>query len=176
MIEIDFPIAAITGVFESNCLPKGKTREVPGGAMVELRTVPMPEQPPQLAYDHEPIFTVAVHFGHDVAVSVFASWLYDRLKTVKVRRIKINRRTVEVTPEGILRTIEESIEVEDKRNKGVAEYALLLFNNGTVKVMPSSVLFTLFCLSASLFCQAFHHPATPRGMIDKPVSTTSRAQ
>jgi len=114
VIEIDFPIAAITGVFESNSLPKGKTREAPGDAMMELRAVPMPEQPPQLAFDAEPIFKVMVSFGRDIAVSVFAAWLYDRLKTAKVRRIKINRRTAEVTPEGILKAIEESIEVEEQ--------------------------------------------------------------
>lgn len=113
-LEIDFPISAITDVFESDRLPKGMTREAPGGATMELRAVPTPEQPPQLAYDYAPIFTVAVNLGRDVAVGVFASWLYDKLKAASVRRIKINRRTVEATPEGILKAIEESIELEER--------------------------------------------------------------
>jgi hypothetical protein len=101
----------ICDVFDSRTLPVGMKREAPGGATLELRTVPMPSQPPKLAYDSEPIFTVVVSVGRDIGISLLSAWLYDKLKERRIRRIKINRCTIAVTPEGIFRAVEENIEI-----------------------------------------------------------------
>jgi hypothetical protein len=55
---------------------------------------------------------LAISFGSGVAAQLAASWLYDRLKKKGVTSIRIERRTVELTPEGIARAIEEVAEIE----------------------------------------------------------------
>lgn len=114
MVEIEFPIYALTGLFESTKIPTGTRREVPGSAIIELGPMPVEQRDNRFAYDAAPILTMFVHIGSDVAVGLFTAWLYDKLKTAKVRRIKINRRSIEVTPEGILKAVEESIEVGEQ--------------------------------------------------------------
>jgi hypothetical protein len=50
--------------------------------------------------------------GSGVAINLFSSWLYDKLKSANVPRIRVNRVEVEVTPEGITKIISESIDIE----------------------------------------------------------------
>ena len=95
----------------------GDTHEAPGGAI--LRTVPSDRMERRnwnwhiyaTAFD-----TVLVKFAGEIALGLFVAWLYDKLKDVEppIRKLKINRSEVEITPEGITRAIKESIEIEEK--------------------------------------------------------------
>jgi hypothetical protein len=52
-----------------------------------------------------------------VALDLFSSWLYEKLKAVepKTRTIRINRTEVEITPDGLARAVKESIVIEEKK-------------------------------------------------------------
>lgn len=115
MLEIEFPIYAVTDLFESKNIRSGLKREVPGGMTIELGPMPVQQRSPEFAYDVAPLLTLLVQTGNTVALDLFAAWLYDKLTAAKVRRVKINRRWVEVTQDGIYRAIEESIEIEEEK-------------------------------------------------------------
>ena len=110
-VFIGCPQSALFEVFESNRIEEGMTHDAPGGARLELGRMPMEKR-------HVPGFeapaTVLVTFGATVAMNLFSAWLYDRLKSGRVTRIRINRTEVEVTPEAITRVIIESIDIEQK--------------------------------------------------------------
>lgn len=112
MFEIEFPMSATTDIFGSTTISTSMTKQAPGGATIELRAMPMQKR--HLPQEAEPLFRMAVSFGRDVAVGVFASWLYDKLKRAKTRHVRINRRTVEITPDGLYRALEQTIEIENK--------------------------------------------------------------
>jgi len=116
-ISIELPQSALFKVFESNSIRQGMTHEAPGAARLELGQMPMEKR-------HLPEFqalaTVLVSFGGGVAVNMFSSWLYERLKSdkvsqaMKVTRIRINRTEVEINADAITRVITESIDIEQK--------------------------------------------------------------
>ncbi len=113
VLEIEVPITCASDVFETNTITAGMCKDVPGIGMLRLHPIPHEERGGGLAYDSMPFLTVAVSLGASVAVDLFSSWLYDRLKGSRVRRIRINRRTAEVTPDGIRKTVEETVEIEE---------------------------------------------------------------
>lgn len=113
VLEIEVPISCASNVFESNTITAGMRKDVPGIGMLHLHAMPHEETSGGLAYDSMPFLTVAVSLGASVAVDVFSSWLYDRLKGSAVRHIRINRQTVEMTLDGIRKTVEETIEIEE---------------------------------------------------------------
>jgi hypothetical protein len=113
MVEIEVPITCASNVLETNTITGGMCKEIPGIGMLRLYPMPHEERRGDLAYDSMPFLTIAVSLGESVAVSVFSSWLYDKLKDSHVRHIRINRRTVEVTPDGILKSVKESVEIEE---------------------------------------------------------------
>lgn len=48
-----------------------------------------------------------------IDLSLFSTWLYDKLRDRPITRVKIGRKTVtEITEEGIRETLEEEIEIE----------------------------------------------------------------
>ena len=55
--------------------------------------------------------------GEDVAVGVFAAWLYDRWKNQGEgrRSRRVNRVMVEVTPEAITKVLTESVQIEERK-------------------------------------------------------------
>lgn len=77
------------------------TREAPGGVTIRSGLGSQPQKRDfGLAV---PVFHIIVSAGRDIAIGVFAAWLYDKLKRSGVRTIRMGRRTVEVAPEGIQR-------------------------------------------------------------------------
>ena len=74
-----------------------------------------------LTHDALPMATVLVTLAGTVAVNIFSSWLYDKLKSDKVtqhmgvKKVRINRVEVEITPEAITRVMTEAIEIEEKK-------------------------------------------------------------
>jgi hypothetical protein len=110
-VFLEVPQFALFKVFESNSIEQGMTHDAPGGARLELGRMPMEKRHvPGL----ESLATVLVSFGAGVAVNLFSAWLYDKLKSGRVTRIRIDRTEVEVTPEAITRVITESIDIEQK--------------------------------------------------------------
>ncbi|HLI76243.1 MAG TPA: hypothetical protein VKV02_04795 [Acidobacteriaceae bacterium] len=108
MFEIKFPITAAMDLFESGSIQTGMTKAVPGGATIQLRPMGMEKRSfPGAAM----LFTAAVTGLTSVGLNLFSSWLYDKLKNRGVCEVTINRRVVEVTPDGIRRAIEETIMV-----------------------------------------------------------------
>jgi hypothetical protein len=112
-VFIEVPQFVLFKVFESNSVEQGMTHDAPGGARLELGRMPM-EKRGGLTHDELQMATVLVSFGSGVAVNLFSSWLYDKLKSGRVTRIRIDRAEVEVTPEAIARVITESIDIEQK--------------------------------------------------------------
>ncbi len=55
------------------------------------------------------ILEFTITFAAGTASSLVASWLYNKLKDRRVRIIEFNRKKVEVSKEGIEKTIEESL-------------------------------------------------------------------
>ncbi len=113
-IVIECPPKAMFALFDSNTISSGMIREVPGGATIQLGEMPLEKRhlPDAVA-----LIPIAVTCGSGVAIHLFGSWLYERLKSdSKVeRKIRINRVEVEFTQEGITRAIKESIEIEDRK-------------------------------------------------------------
>lgn len=118
-IEIEVPLPCVCDIFESNTIAVGMSKDIPGGANIQLRPSGMPMQKRSVTHDAAPNFIVAVTMAGTAAsaigLNVFSSWLYDRLKArTGIRRIRINRRVTEVTPDGIRRSIEESFEMDEQ--------------------------------------------------------------
>lgn len=122
-LEIEFPIDVICDVFESNTISTGMTMEAPGGAILTIQPgdIQTRSLPPIMAYDAAPIFITLLELakgtGKDVAVGLFVNWLFLKLtasqKTHR-KRIKINRQWVEVSKDGLVKAITESIESEEE--------------------------------------------------------------
>jgi hypothetical protein len=108
---------ALFRLFETKKVSIGQTHEAPGGAT--LRAIPsdwMIEQRGSRVYAAG-FDTILVSFASGVALNVFSNWLYDKLKDIEpplVRKLKINRVEIEITPDGITRAIKEPIESEEK--------------------------------------------------------------
>ena len=116
-IEIDFPIDVAFDVFGSS-VATGQTNEAPGGAV--LTVIPGRLEKRNMTHDAAPVITAVVTFAtssiSSVALSLFSSWLYDKIKSSKKaahRRIRIKREWIEVTPEGIRNAVKESIEIDE---------------------------------------------------------------
>ena len=84
-------------------------RGVPGNVVITLGNLPLETRAyPQVSQ----LISVAVDFGKDIAVGLFASWLYDKLRDRKVTHIHVERSEIQVTKEGITKLISESLEIE----------------------------------------------------------------
>jgi len=68
-----------------------------------------------LLQDAGPLVHIVVSHGSDIPVGLFVTWLSSKLMKSRVRKIKINRRKVEISPDGILKAIEETIEIEHEK-------------------------------------------------------------
>ena len=104
-------------LFESKTISSGMSREVPGGATIQLGQMPMEKRGlPSIQASLVPILIeFARRHGAEVPIAVFSAWLYDKLKGKGEERkfIRVNRVMVEVTPEAITKVLTESIEVEE---------------------------------------------------------------
>lgn len=119
-VSVEVPQFALFEIFESKSIEQGMTHDAPGGVRLELGRMPMEKRGGGLTHDALPIATVLLSVGTSVAVNLFSSWLYEKLRAnkairaMRVTRIRINRAEVEITPEAITRAISESIEIEEK--------------------------------------------------------------
>lgn len=111
--EIAYPMDVLFDLFESNEISTGMTKKVPGGAVIRLDKMPMQKR--FSTQDAAPLVTIAVSLGTGITLNLFSSWLYDKIKKSKIQRLKINRREIEITPDGILKAIEETIEIEREK-------------------------------------------------------------
>jgi hypothetical protein len=119
--EIEIPLDVICDVFESSTISTGMTVEAPGNATLTILPgdIQTRNLPSTMAYDAAPIFVTIVAFAAGpvsaVAINLFSSWLYEKFAASKTkrRRIRMNRKSVEVTPEGIYKAVEESIVIEE---------------------------------------------------------------
>jgi len=65
------------------------------------------------AFDVPAVLKVVVQLGREVAVGLFATWLYDKLKGGRARRLRVDRMQVEITEGEIKRVLLERIEEEE---------------------------------------------------------------
>ncbi|MGD0546434.1 MAG: hypothetical protein ABR991_01235 [Terracidiphilus sp.] len=110
--EMDCPFDVLCRLFESNTVSTGMTKEVPGGAVIEYCTTQQIERR-DLLHAAEPFVHIAVSFGRDLAVGVLGSWLYDKIKSSKIQRLRINRKEIAISKDAIVTVIQESIEIEN---------------------------------------------------------------
>jgi len=88
------------------------TREVPGGAVIEYRVTQQVERR-DLLHAAEPFVHIAVRVGGDLVVAVLGTWLYDKMKSSRIQRLRINRKEIAMSRDAIVTVIEESIEIEN---------------------------------------------------------------
>ena len=84
----------------------GMTYAVPGGATLKVGGVA------KRHHDSLPLVPVIFTLGPGVAIDSFSSWLYETLKHANVHHIRIKDVEIEVTAEGITKTIAESVDSE----------------------------------------------------------------
>lgn len=122
-VEIEFPIDVICDVFESRTIAVGMKTETLGGATLTILPgdIQIRILPPIGAYDAAPIFVSLLEFakgpGKDIAVGLFVNWLFAKLtapQTSQRKRLRINRQWVEVSKDGLVKAITESIESEEE--------------------------------------------------------------
>ena len=112
VIEIEGSPKVLFELFEAHKISTGMTREVPGDA--SIRYLPHTQEEHRGLGALGPVFSLLLSTGKDIAVGVLSAWLYDRLNKSNVRTVRINRQITELTPEGIQRAIQESIEITEK--------------------------------------------------------------
>ncbi len=111
--EMSCPVDVLFDLFESKEISTGMTKDVPGGAVIQLGEMPMQKR--HITQDAAPLVVIAVSFGTSVASKLLADWLSGKMKKSKIQRLRINRKEVEITPDGILKAIEETIEIEHEK-------------------------------------------------------------
>jgi len=128
MIEIEIPVYALFAVFEAKkTLSGGEVHEVPGVATIQLASSRVETSDWNSNYwgayavvsPHIPILIEFAKVGKDVAIGVFAAWLYDKLKDAsrdkRTPTLRVNNEVIEVTtPEAIVKICRESIETSEK--------------------------------------------------------------
>jgi hypothetical protein len=119
-LEIEFSINVICDVFESRTIAVGMKREAPGGATLTILPgdIQTRSLPPTMAYDALPFSAVLVEFAKDsreIAVGLFVNWLFQKLTSQKgqQKRVRINRKWVEISKDGLVKAITESIEYRE---------------------------------------------------------------
>jgi hypothetical protein len=105
-VELLIPPKVLLEIYETKNVFSGMTYSVPGGA--SLRVVGLEKR----HYDTLPLVPVIVTAEPEGAINSLSSWLYDTLKHADVSQIHINGVEIEVTLEGITKTIAESIDSE----------------------------------------------------------------
>src|SRR6266849_7454291 len=117
MIILEVPQSALFEVFESKSVQQGMKHDAPGAVTLQLDRMPMEKR--HLPYVAA-MATIFVTVGSGVAINLFSSCLYEKLKADKVGRamgvtkIRINETEVEIDPDAIRRVIIRSIEIEHR--------------------------------------------------------------
>jgi hypothetical protein len=110
ILEIDSSPIFPCEMFDSDSMSVGMTRDIPGGAKIELGELPIQKRHIALV---ECFIPIILTFGGSVAVNLLSSWLYDKLKTKHVRKLRINGIRIEITKEAITKVLMESTEVRE---------------------------------------------------------------
>jgi hypothetical protein len=106
-IEIELSLDVAKNLFDGP-FSNDMTKKAPGGVTLEYQVQPMFVPRKQ---EPTPILYVALTVSKDVDSKAFSSWLSDKIKKSRTapESIKINRRSIETTPDGIQKVIDESI-------------------------------------------------------------------
>ena len=112
ILEIDSSPVFPFELFDSNSISVGMSRDVPGKAKIELGELPLQKRNIETV---ECLIQILLTFGRDVAAGVLGSWLYDKLKTKRVRELRINGIQIEITKDAITKVIVESVEFRESR-------------------------------------------------------------
>lgn len=106
-IETSGPMLAIELFGRPKSLEVGSRLVVPGQATIELQGLRE-----QRDADLHTVVTLGVTFASGVAVNLFSSWLYDKLKS-RARRLRIDRVEIQVEAAEIKRVLLERIEGQE---------------------------------------------------------------
>lgn len=112
-IEIEGSPRILFELLETNKVGDGDSVELPGGANIRYVSSSWIEKR-SLGTSAAPVFRFILSQLDGIAIGIVSAWLYDKLKGTDVRAIRIERRTVELTRDGIQRAIEESLEITKK--------------------------------------------------------------
>jgi hypothetical protein len=117
-VEIQIVCAphVLNDLFGSDTVPKGTTNEVPGKALLEL-TGMRDRARGHIAHLVATVLLTwgphALGLGKDIAVSLFANWLYNVLARNHIHNIRVNHQVIEVTREGLAKIFSETIEAKN---------------------------------------------------------------
>ncbi len=119
-IELGVSPRALFDLFDSKQVSSGMSREVPGGATIQLGVMMERRDLPSIqATAFVPILlTIGTGVVSGVTVKLIADFLTEKLKGEdKARRMMtINRKVVEVTTrEAMVKTLTEEIEIEERK-------------------------------------------------------------
>ena len=102
-IRLGFDIAGKDG-----SLKTGAYVDAPGGVRITYQGAIE-----RRAIDIPALLQFIVDASVTLELSLFAAWLYDKVKDRSVTRMKIGRKVItEITPESIKQTLEEEIEID----------------------------------------------------------------
>jgi hypothetical protein len=85
------------------------TATTPGGAVVRWHG-----QRGTRAFDAPAIITLALELTREVAIALLSSWLYDKLKGGRARRLIVDRVEVQITEGEIRRVLLERMESQEQ--------------------------------------------------------------
>jgi hypothetical protein len=97
-------------LFETGTVSDDSKRDVPGVGVLRNLPTQHVETRDGIGASAPLILHVALELGRDLAVGIAANWLYARLSAAPTRYLRINRKQIELTEEGIARVITEEIE------------------------------------------------------------------
>jgi hypothetical protein len=98
----------LNDLFESDTQQEGMKKDLPGGGTITLMPIPL-----RKSADPVSVITVVLAVPATIASIVqIAEYLSKKSKANKVTKIWLNRKEAETTPEGLTRTIETTLSLE----------------------------------------------------------------
>jgi len=91
-MTLEIPMDILYGVLGTKDLRPGMARQVPGGVVIELKTLPIENR--RVIHDTSPPIPVEVTLKEDSSVASFVGWLYWELVKFQHPRIVIDGRWV----------------------------------------------------------------------------------
>lgn len=105
-VELQIPPKAVLEMFDAKNVSTGMARMVPGGATLGLGG------DDSRTHCALPLVAVILTIGPDLAINVLSNWLFDKLKRANLQQVRIAGVDIEVTNDGIMKAIAESIDAE----------------------------------------------------------------
>ena len=91
-MTLEIPMDVLYGVLGTGDLRAGMARQVPGGVVIELKSLPIENR--RVIHDTSPPIPVEVTLNHESSVDSFVGWLYWELGKFQHPRIVIDGRWV----------------------------------------------------------------------------------